>query len=354
MSAAAFLAELRRHDIQVWAEGGQLRCNAPAGALAPDLREQLRRRKGEILAFLRAAEDLGRQQRAIVPLQPRGKRIPVFAVPGHNGDVFCYRALARHLGNDQPFFGLQPPGLDGHGEPLGSVESLAAYFAEQIRAFHPDGPCVIAGYCAGGTIAFELARQLQRQGATIRFVALFASPYPGWYRFFPQLRQQLAQQMERMGKHLHAMAFLPWGELRLYFTRKLHQRKLQRDASDLAASDPVLLLRTKVEQATLAAVRCYIPQHFAGRVSLFLPSKEWLGEAMRRWRGVARDIQEYCGSGDCDGDRLLREPHVAVIAELFQRCREKSETEARPRIRTTPERGPRAIKRKPIGPVLTG
>ena len=114
MNTSAFLETLRKRDIQLWAEGDQLRCSAPPGALSSELREELRQRKPDILKFLDAAASLARQQRAIIPLQPRGARVPVFAVAGHNGDVFCYRALVQHLGDDQPFFGLQPPGLDGH------------------------------------------------------------------------------------------------------------------------------------------------------------------------------------------------------------------------------------------------
>ena len=121
MSVAPFLVELRSRDIRVWPEGDQLRCSAPAGALTPELREHLRQRKSEIVEFLSAAAATARQQRAIVPLQPRGERVPVFAVGGHNGDVFCYRALAEHLGDDQPFFGLQPPGVDGRKDVLREV-----------------------------------------------------------------------------------------------------------------------------------------------------------------------------------------------------------------------------------------
>ena len=164
MKVATLLATLRDRDIQVWADGDQLRCNAPAGALTAELREELRQRKAEILSFLRSAGSLARQQRAIVPLQSRGTRPPIFAFGGHNGDVFCFRALAHHLGEDQPFFGLQPPGFDGCGEPLARVEDLAAHFAAEIRQFQQHGPYVIAGFCAGGSIAFELARQLSGTG----------------------------------------------------------------------------------------------------------------------------------------------------------------------------------------------
>ena len=65
-----------------------------------------------------------------MPLQAQGRGAPVFGVPGHNGDVFCYRALARELGDEHPFFGLQPPGVDGQRAPLTRVEDIAAYFAE--------------------------------------------------------------------------------------------------------------------------------------------------------------------------------------------------------------------------------
>lgn len=334
MSVAAFLVELRSRDIEVGADGDHLRCNAPAGVLTRELRDELRQRKSDILEFLRAAETLARQERAIVPLQPHGERVPVFAVGGHNGDVFCYRALAQHLGDNQPFFGLQPPGLDGQSEPLARVEDLAAYFAAQIRAFRPESPYVIAGYCAGGTIAFELARQLLQHGAAISFVALFASPYPTWYRFLPQLRHRLRIQAQRVSKHGRALASVSYGERRRYISERLRQRKAQGDASHLAALDPVLVRRARVEAATLVAVRRYAPQPFAGRVSLFLPSKEWLrpGDALlgRRWRPVARDIEEHCGPDGCSGDRMLLEPYVLDIAELFRRYGEKNKMEVTP------------------------
>src|SRR5258706_3167650 len=225
MKALDFLEKLRSRDIQVWAEGNRLRCNAPAGVLTPELRHELRQRKDEILRFLHSAEALAQQQRAIVPLQPRGTGAPVFAVAGHNGDVFCFRAIARHLGADQPFFGLQPPGLDGNPEPLARVKDLAAYFAAQIRKVRPDGPYVIAGYCAGGTIAFELARQLLRDGAAVGVLALFGRPVPTSYRLLPRLRALLFQTAGRVTRHTRALLSLSGAELRAYITERLRNFK---------------------------------------------------------------------------------------------------------------------------------
>lgn len=327
------LAELRRRDVQVWAEGDRLRCNAPVGVLTRELRQHLQERKSEILAFLRSAEALALQPPSIVPLQPRGRRTPVFAVAGHNGDVFCYRALAQHLGDDQPFFGLQPPGLDGKSEPLARVEDLAAYFADQIRAFQPHGPYILAGFCAGGTVAFELAQQLLRGGAEISSVAMFACPYPTWYRFPTQLGRSLAQQVERFGGHARALWSLSSRELREYVAEKRQGRKARREAAATAARDPVLIRRAKVEHVTLAAVRRYTPHPFAGRLDLFSPLQQWVRSATPRWGAVAQRTAEYFGPVGSTGDTMLLEPHAAGVAELFRRCRDElDEGDLRPRL----------------------
>jgi thioesterase domain-containing protein len=327
----ALLAELRSRDIQVCADGDRLRCKAPADLLTAELRDQLQQCKNDILEFLRSAGALAQQQRSIVPLQPRGTRTPVFAVPGHNGDVFCYRDLVQHLGDDQPFYGLQPPGLDGHSEPLARVEDLAAYFAAQIGAFRPTGPCIIAGFCVGGMVAFELARQLLQHGAAISTLALFGADYPASYRFLPQLRRRLVYEVERVVKHGRALASASSGDRRLYIAEKLRRRKARRDTAQTAAPDSLLILRTRVEHVTMTAARRYTPGHFAGRVSLFLPNREWVrsGDAPLRWRSVARDTEEYFGPVGCDdGDLMLREPYAPAFAELFRQCREKNMAES--------------------------
>ena len=52
MSTLEFLSRLREQEIKVWAEGDRLRYSAPEGRLTPELRAEMVRRKGEILALL--------------------------------------------------------------------------------------------------------------------------------------------------------------------------------------------------------------------------------------------------------------------------------------------------------------
>ena len=327
MSVAAFLVELRGRDIQISAEGDQLRCTAPAGVLTPELREQLRHRKNEILVFLRAADRASRQPRAIVPLQARGARAPLFAVGGHNGDVFCYRALAQHLGDDQPFFGLQPPGVDGRDAPLTSVEELAEYFAAQIREFTPRLSCIVAGYCAGGAIAFELARQLMRQGTAIGFVALFAGRHPTWFRPLSQRRHHVLDMLARVRVHSRSLASLSNVERRSYVADRLRRILAPGavDASD-TAPDSILIARARVQEATMIGIRRYRPGYFDGRLSLFLPNRNWLRSStgVTRWRPLASNVQAYTGPDDCPAEEMLIDPHVGRIAELFRCARDSA------------------------------
>ena len=61
----------------------------------------------------------------IVPLRAGGSLPPIFAVPGVFGNVIGLADLARELGSEQPFYGLQSLGLDGGEAPVDSIEEIA-------------------------------------------------------------------------------------------------------------------------------------------------------------------------------------------------------------------------------------
>jgi thioesterase domain-containing protein len=328
VNTVGLLETLRNRDIQVWAEGGQLKCSAPTGTLSAELRQELREHKAEILKFLDTAESVARQQRAIIPLQPHGTRIPIFAVAGHNGDVFCYRTLVKYLGEDQPFFGLQPPGLDGQSQPLRRVEKLAAYFAAQIKAFQQNGPYVIAGYCAGGTVAFELAQQLVRSGSKINFVALFGAPFATSYRAGSQVRLRLETEWARVSRHARALRELSAGNRFSYIREKLKLVFRSNGPAEVAStienpksriSPEVLAQRIHVQRATFAALAHYTPTHFPGRLVLLLPCKSWSYSSRHplHWRSFADSAEDYYGPDDCHTDVMLLEPYAQGFAELL-------------------------------------
>src|SRR5579872_2134235 len=91
---------------------------------------------------------------SLVAIQPEGNRPPFFCMHGAGGNVLIYRDLSKHLGADQPFYGLQARGLDGKSELLTTIEDMATAYVDEIVRFFPEGPYFVGGYCGGGTIAY--------------------------------------------------------------------------------------------------------------------------------------------------------------------------------------------------------
>lgn len=108
----------------------------------------------------------------LVAIEARGSKLPFFCVHDVNGTVHSFYQLARALGNDQPFYGLQATGLNGATPPFTSVEALANRYVEAIQQVQPQGPYQLGGYSFGGQIALEMARQLQAGGAEVAHLIL--------------------------------------------------------------------------------------------------------------------------------------------------------------------------------------
>ena len=61
----------------------------------------------EQLANVLRQEEWSLSWSALVAIQPRGSQPPFFCVHAHGGEVLIFKDLAKHLGPDQPFYGLQ-------------------------------------------------------------------------------------------------------------------------------------------------------------------------------------------------------------------------------------------------------
>jgi thioesterase domain-containing protein len=315
-TARDLLSELNTRDVKLWLEDGRLKCSAPEGALDAELRAAMASQRAELLAFLRQAQALQRSTPAIVPIKAEGSRKALFAMPGHNGDVFCYVALARHLDPDQPLLGVQPPGLDG-GEPLESVEALARYQVEQIRRAQPEGPYRLAGYCAGGTIAFEIAHQLQAAGQEVELLALLGSPFPLTFRLLPRLRLALADLPLQLSGQVALLRPFSWAE-RLRHAARVFTRLVRPPPP---SGDPaVLAARQRVEAATLAALRSYQPRRYPRQLDLFVPSDASRPRCAlpHQWRSVAAAMREHKSLVQGDPDSMLLEPRVKTLALSLQ------------------------------------
>ncbi|NNC02416.1 amino acid adenylation domain-containing protein [Corallococcus exiguus] len=111
-----------------------------------------------------------------VALQKGRKGVrPFFCVHAVGGSVVPYAELARALGPEQPFYGLQARGLDGEEPPCDSIPEMATLYVRAVREVQPHGPYLLGGWSMGGAVAWEMAHQLRREGETVALLALLDS-----------------------------------------------------------------------------------------------------------------------------------------------------------------------------------
>ncbi len=114
----------------------------------------------------------------LVPIQPHGKNPPFFCIHPILGVVFPYYELAFHLGKNQPFYALQPQGIEGKHPPLTRIEDMAAYYIKAMRTIQPQGPYFLGGWSFGGLVAFEMAQQLEKAGHQVGLLAVLDTLAP--------------------------------------------------------------------------------------------------------------------------------------------------------------------------------
>jgi acyl-CoA synthetase (AMP-forming)/AMP-acid ligase II len=257
----------------------------------------------------------------------------------HTGDlgyladgVLDYRPLSHALGAEQPFYGLQARGVDGAGPIDTSIEEMAAHYVQTIKAVQPQGPYYLGGYCFGGIVAYEMARQLTAAADSVALVAIME----GYAPIGDAQRKATWREWQFVGNFVRTLPYWLRDYLRLGRMRRqargrriirVARKRLLRLAGFKVAlevqdmfdgpSRPAQL--QKVLESHLAAARQYSPTSYAGGVVLFRTPQRLLQapEQDMGWSKLSTkpvDVQMIAGSHGT----ILEEPHVRVLAEKLR------------------------------------
>ncbi|SMD41575.1 amino acid adenylation domain-containing protein [Aquiflexum balticum DSM 16537] len=109
----------------------------------------------------------------LLDVKTSGSKPPLYMVHGGGSSASIYYSLAKHIDSEQPIYGFQPKGLDGIEEPNKSLEEMATFYISLMVEQNPDGPYNLSGYCFGGIVAYEMAKQLQSMGKKVGKLILF-------------------------------------------------------------------------------------------------------------------------------------------------------------------------------------
>jgi amino acid adenylation domain-containing protein len=283
----------------------------------------------------------------LVPIQPHGSKLPFFCVHEFFGDIFCYVNLARHLGRDRPFYALQARGLNGTGEAFDNIEAMATYYIDEIRTVQPEGPYALGGLCFGGTVAFEMARQLRAKAEKVALVALFDSAINSGYSKADWWRSFLHDLPRDIPSWLTGFLQLNRAQWRSLVKLKVRMAKASlrnalRSSDDGSQENnaPTFIQEMgdlfefseqhrKVARAQYWALRQYKPKIYPGRLTLFRARMQPLFSSHNPDKGWSRLAGGGLDITVVPGNHLgmLQEPHVRILAQQLRTCLDKALTE---------------------------
>ncbi|WP_291101821.1 type I polyketide synthase [Hydrogenophaga sp.] len=260
-----------------------------------------------------------------------GERTPFFLVAGMFGNVLNLRHLARLLGVDRPFYGLQARGLYGDQAPHETFEEAAADYIAEMRQVQPHGPYLLGGFSGGGITAFEIARQLESAGEKVSLLVLLDTPLP------------THPPINRIDKTIIKLAELRKKGAGFLWTWALGRARWELDRLRNRHAPPVQprtnqLNNEAIQAAFLAALPRYKLHVWNGSAVLFRPPLDLRWKVSGgRWVSAEREyvhadndwtrfmpalrVLEVPG----DHDSMVLEPNVRVMASLLKGCIEEAQ-----------------------------
>ena len=269
----------------------------------------------------------------VVEMKSGSDQHPLFLVPPSSGQILFYADLIRNLETTQPIYGLQPLGLYGEDDPLTTTEDIAAYFIQSIKTISPTGPYYLIGFCVGGMLAYEVARQLQEQGDTVAFLGMIEAYHPQYNK---PMNDQLAKETcghevsyaVHFAEELGVMAGKPF----MVSVEQLQAMNLDEQLSyilEQAKRQTILPEEIRIQemrdiyrvyQATGWAAYDYQAQPYNGAITLFNASTPLIDtEETKGWQNATDKPIEIC---QIPGDHysIIRKPAVDSLTQALSTC----------------------------------
>ncbi|KAH8678863.1 polyketide synthase 1 [Tricladium varicosporioides] len=101
----------------------------------------------------------------------------LWMVPDGSGSATSYTEISE-IGRDVAVWGLNSPFMKTPEEYKCGVIGMASHFIKEIKRRQPSGPYLLAGWSAGGVIAFEAINQLIKNGDVVEQLIIIDAPCP--------------------------------------------------------------------------------------------------------------------------------------------------------------------------------
>lgn len=265
------------------------------------------------LAEAAAARTVDGGAATLVKLRDGGDRAPLFLFHSTPGDVVGYAELSWALPSGRPVYGLQALGLEDPSRAHTTIEAMATYYAQEIRRVCPKGPYHLAGWCFGGTVALEVAREFKRAGEEVGFVGLMeTTPKVPRDREYWLRQGVLMARMGRAGYQVLAKGIKArlLGQARSDLDEEvLHALSLERGP---------FKHRRAVHSINYKAVRAHRTCYYDGAVTLIKArySRRGVRDPDYGWKPFVAnaEVREF----DTDHVMMLKAPLVERVAQIIE------------------------------------
>jgi amino acid adenylation domain-containing protein len=256
---------------------------------------------------------------SLVVMREGGAKLPLFVLPELRGDVLTYRQMLTGFDPERPVYGIECMGLDGRVAPRTTIEGIARDCVRAIRKARPHGPYLLAGYCFGGVVAYEVASQLASAGEEVPFVGLVdATPYGRG-----RARGSTATKRPTLIERFTVRGRSEWHR-KVTFVREVTRYRVNLAVSALCGA---LHLRTPrlfvdVRAANMRASRSYVAPDSQVKVTLFRASAgSTVDDQLRRqrWHEVAKGgVEMHLLVGENMGHYdIVKAAHAVQLAQAM-------------------------------------
>ncbi|MFG6107723.1 amino acid adenylation domain-containing protein [Leptothoe sp. EHU-05/26/07-4] len=257
----------------------------------------------------------------LVPLKPQGTKQPLYCVHPGGGRILAYLKLCQYLDCDRPLYGIEASGFQPGQSPQNQVEEMAKTYIEAIQTHQPEGPYLLAGWCLGGMIAYEIAQGLTAQGQTVAFLGLmdiyapFATP-----ETVPNDTELL---LDFLGDNLTLSV-----EDFCQMTEEEQLKYAMEQAKRFDMLPPGISIEAgrcflQVARSHAEATATYRPRSYTGEITLFQAQTgitAGTADLTQAWQTLTENVVLHWVPGDHRS--MFRDPQVQVLAETLQTCLE--------------------------------
>jgi len=223
------------------------------------------------------------------PVQAKGSLTPLFLIAGAHGNRYYnletmessyeedflryFSSLIGFLGKEQPLYGFRPKGIFFNEKAHKNVKEMATAYISELKRIQPEGPYIIGGECVGGSVAYEIAKQLTDKGDKVEHLILMDTPRPGIMRC---IREEYNNNRWRVKKILNNFADTKKKEklsyrIRLLVSKFLHLLSVYFPLTVRQRSIIHVLESSLFYQRKLLT---YKPEKYSGKVTLII-NEEW-------------------------------------------------------------------------------